>query len=279
MARNSRQKINVPMIILSAVAAAIAWLVIHGLKDVFMVLGSCLAIGIISALFLLVMGLVVILISKMLGTYRADVVTGERKKTKFWFTLVICTVACLALMLGFEWLYELNVHKAPQGAGTYVFVVDDSGSTLTTDPNQVRYQAIQNIMQEKDAQAQYAIYSFADNVRLRQPMQKAGNGVPLIAGQSSGGTAMKAALDQVITDYEQGRWEASGGVKVILITDGYATDLFFNSGMDPVLKRYQKKNIAVSAVGLGDVDAKLLKKLGINVSCEAKYETKKLYHK
>ena len=30
---------------------------------------------------------------------------------------------------------------------------------------------------------------------------------------------------------------------------------------------------------LSDVDAKLLKKLGINVSCEAKYETKKLYHK
>jgi len=30
---------------------------------------------------------------------------------------------------------------------------------------------------------------------------------------------------------------------------------------------------------LSEVDAKLLKKLGINVSCEAKYETKKLYHK
>ncbi|MBR5471193.1 MAG: DUF1846 domain-containing protein [Oscillibacter sp.] len=30
---------------------------------------------------------------------------------------------------------------------------------------------------------------------------------------------------------------------------------------------------------LSDVDAKLLKKLGINVSCEARYETKKLYHK
>ena len=28
-----------------------------------------------------------------------------------------------------------------------------------------------------------------------------------------------------------------------------------------------------------EVDAKLLKKLGINVSCEPKYETKKLYHK
>ena len=32
-------------------------------------------------------------------------------------------------------------------------------------------------------------------------------------------------------------------------------------------------------VVLSDVDAKLLKKLGINVSCEPKYETKKLYHK
>ena len=30
---------------------------------------------------------------------------------------------------------------------------------------------------------------------------------------------------------------------------------------------------------LSDVDAKLLKKLGINVSYEPKYETKKLFHK
>ena len=32
-------------------------------------------------------------------------------------------------------------------------------------------------------------------------------------------------------------------------------------------------------VVLSDVDAKLLKRLGINVSCEPRYETKKLYHK
>ena len=32
-------------------------------------------------------------------------------------------------------------------------------------------------------------------------------------------------------------------------------------------------------VVLSEVDAKLLKKLGIRVSCQPKYETKKLYHK
>ena len=30
---------------------------------------------------------------------------------------------------------------------------------------------------------------------------------------------------------------------------------------------------------LSDVDERLLKRLGINVSCEPRYETKKLYHK
>ena len=33
------------------------------------------------------------------------------------------------------------------------------------------------------------------------------------------------------------------------------------------------------SVVLSDVDEKLLKRLGINVSCEPCYETKKLYHK
>ena len=37
--------------------------------------------------------------------------------------------------------------------------------------------------------------------------------------------------------------------------------------------------IAANAVVLSEVDENLLRRLGINVSCEARYETKKLYHK
>ena len=43
----------------------------------------------------------------------------------------------------------------------------------------------------------------------------------------------------------------------------------------------QKKALEMlhEGVVLSDVDEKLLKRLGINVSCEPRYETKKLYHK
>ena len=45
---------------------------------------------------------------------------------------------------------------------------------------------------------------------------------------------------------------------------------------------YLLAGIAIGPWGLGfisDVDEKLLRSLGLNVSCEPKYETKKLYHK
>jgi uncharacterized protein YegL len=258
MAKNSSQKLNVPMILISAVAAAVAWPLIHGLKGILLGLGRPLAVSMISTLFLTAMSLVVILFSKLLGTYRADVVTGERKKTKFMLTMLISVLVCLGLMLGFEWLYERNLQSKVIDTGTYIFVVDDSGSTLDTDPDQARYRALQSIMKEKDADDQYAIYAFADGVTLLQPMQKVSDGIPTVQGESNGGTSIKAALQQVIQYYEQGLWEAPGGVQVILITDGYATDIGFLFEINSVLKLYEKYSIPVSAVGLGNVDVKLL---------------------
>ena len=45
------------------------------------------------------------------------------------------------------------------------------------------------------------------------------------------------------------------------------------------LNSFKYEGDAHFTVVLSEVDAKLLKKLGIRVSCQPKYETKKLYHK
>ena len=150
MAKNSDRKLNVPMLLISAVVAALAWIGIFSLKEFIADLGNLLVIGIISTAFLLVLSLVVFFVSKLLGTYQADVVTGERNKSMFFVTLLICTLIFFGLACGFEWLYEVEVLGGIGTADTYIFVVDDSGSTLDSDPDQMRFEALQSMMEEKD---------------------------------------------------------------------------------------------------------------------------------
>ena len=75
------------------------------------------------------------------------------------------------------------------------------------------------------------------------------------------------------------------GIGEILLSDEVLMALTISALTNPLaelaqqqLPKLQGSNAHFTVV-LSDVDAQLLKKLGINVSCEAKYETKKLYHK
>ena len=258
MAKGRNQKLNVLMILVTAVVSALAWFLIHSAKQFLLGLGSILAVGIMSTLFLVVMSLVVFAVSKMQGAYWADVVTGEKNRSKFVITIVLCAIVCFALVCGFEWLYELEIKGNFNDAGTYIFVVDDSGSNISSDPQQMRFKAIRSIMRDKDDDTQYAIYTFADNVTLLQPMQEVGDGVPLVQGTSSGGTSLKAALNRVISDYEQGVWEAEGSIHVILITDGEPTDFTSKNQIDDILERYRENGIPVSSVGLGAVNTSIM---------------------
>ena len=261
MARNSGQKLNIVMLLLSALVAAGTWFVVYGFKEDLLDMGSPLTIGILCAVFLLVISLVVLLVSKLMGTFRADVSTGERTNVMTLVKILICTVACLGVMFGFEWLYETDISSSGGSSDTYIFIVDDSGSTVDTDPNQLRFKAIREIMQEKKGNTQFAIYAFADDVKLLQPMQKVSEGIPKVEGNSYGMTSIKAALDQVITDYEQGRWNTKGNVQVILITDGLASDIVYLSEIDPILARYRRHDISVSSVGLDLADESLMTKI------------------
>ena len=53
----------------------------------------------------------------------------------------------------------------------------------------------------------------------------------------------------------------SSSPKVILLTDGYATDIGLFKSINSVLKTYVKNRISISTVGLGDVDTNLMNKI------------------
>lgn len=75
-------------------------------------------------------------------------------------------------------------------------------------------------------------------------------------------------------DMESGTLPYDEGCQVILLTDGYATDTsFLNFELNKTLKKFNKKKISISTVGLGYVDEKLLNNIsgktgGISVTTD-----------
>ena len=100
------------------------------------------------------------------------------------------------------------------------------------------------------------------------------NGIDDFATSPSGGTPIVGVLSKIMEDMESGTLPYDEGCQVILLTDGYATDTsFLNFELNKTLKKFNKKKISISTVGLGYVDEKLLNNIsgktgGISVTTD-----------
>lgn len=228
------------------------------------VLWSPLAVGISFIVFAFVFIAVMCIVSMVndnLGYHVSKYHDGGK------IALALVVVILLAFILGilFEWLYEIDFFGKPQGyqePTSYVFLIDNSGSMKTSDPNGLRYQAIQKIIEAKDADFPYAVYSFNNGIKEERTL------VPVSAGNNefepvnSGGTQMRSALKSLYRDYEKGLKSQLGDApKFLLLSDGYATDIGLFSSINGILRNYAKTPITISTVGLGDADDALMQQI------------------
>ena len=65
-------------------------------------------------------------------------------------------------------------------------------------------------------------------------------------------------METVINDFRDGIWNGGDAPKVVLLTDGYATDIDLFHSVKGVLKEFADEGISVSTVGLGDADDDLM---------------------
>ncbi len=184
--------------------------------------------------------------------------------------VLVMTAVVFALAALFQRIYGVNVATSgirgvvSSGATSYVFVVDDSGSTQWTDPQRERYGAIETVLAESEEAIPYMVYGFSDGVELLRGMAPA-SGEEIPAGETTGGgTSIRAALTQVIDDYEAGVWEGGSAPRVILLTDGYAGDINILHPVESVLWRYVAANISVCTVGFAEADESLMYRIAAN---------------
>lgn len=174
----------------------------------------------------------------------------------------MCILLLFLLGMLFEFLYEMNFAKVLPVKTSYVFVIDNSGSMQTNDPEQKRVDAIYQLLEDKDESVRFAVYTFSENISCIRKMLPISDGIEDLAIVPNGGTPIVGALTQVMDDMESGELEYDRGTQVILLTDGYATDNgFFGLSLNSVLEKFNKKMVSVSTVGLGDVDTAFLENI------------------
>lgn len=267
--RNNPNKFNLPMLIVTLITATLTGTGLYFLYLTFRddVVRSAIPmevfLGGLFALFLLITGLVVLLVSGIMLTYRADVISGRYGKGKVILYLLAAALIIGLVIAGAQFIYSLTFHSGTtmSGASTYVFLVDDSSSMETNDPNQQRYDAVEAILRGCPGDTRYALYTFATYTKLKVPMQTVSQGFPQNYDPDYHSTYMKEALETVIQDYESGVWTAQGETALVMVTDGDPMDFDSFYDVQALLDKCNQYNITLGIVGVIGADPTLMEQM------------------
>lgn len=199
------------------------------------------------------LGIVVLALGKAINNK-----TSAKINKKQW---VISFLLIIALSVLFEFLYEMiKEGNQTEEIHSYLFVLDDSGSMADNDPERVRYQAIDRLLEDKDGEFQYGIYSFNEDIRILRDMAPKDSVVTYEYPEAYGGTPIYGVLSELTKDMERGELLLDSQSRIILLSDGYATDIsmFTRGRLVRILKEVSKKGVSISTVGLSSADDSLM---------------------
>lgn len=242
------------MLIGSIVAGLIYGVIGELLYRVLMeMLPSVLVTAIYFTGLFLFLGFAVYMIGKMVYS-RSHWAVNKKQ----WLAALLLIIGLSVLL---EFIYDLVQQKAKETKiASYLFVIDNSGSMESNDPEGIRYQAIDKILEDKPDDFEYGIYSFADNAEMIRNMEAKSRGNDYGEIINSGETAIRGTLTSIMSDIESGMLDPGNNCRIILMSDGYATDVnFFNKyACTQILDQYAKKGISISTVGLFNADDELM---------------------
>ena len=250
-----RKKFDTVFFIISLIAGALIWFGLEFLYRVnFSSTNRILSILLYIAVFAIVMGLIILVKSKISDAYKDSSVVIK-------FT-ALALVLLLALTPLFEFLYELG-DGIPKSNGApsiqYVFLIDDSGSMGSNDPESFRYEAVKQIIKQLPADAQFAVYHFSENTECATTMgsMTPADYTPTSVIVDGGETNLRKAIEKSLSDVAN---PGSIHTKIIALTDGAPYDMRWG-GKNKAIKTSLKKNASISSVGFGSPDQELMKDL------------------
>lgn len=177
--------------------------------------------------------------------------------------LAVLLVVTLVLSILFEAIYDYEGHTTTS-ASSYLFLLDESGSMSDSDPSQLRYSAVEEVLSGMPSDFPYAVYAFSDSTQLVRNMSPVSSGSDYVPPSMGGMTNIRSALETVLGDIQSETWSGGSSPKVVLLTDGYASDIDLFHSVGDLLDRYRDAGVSISTVGLGQVDEALLTNIAQN---------------
>lgn len=269
MYRGIKSRINKTVVIISALAGGIVWVLCQYLYSVYKLkIPGVLMIPTLCSILFTVLFVSVWAGSVVTGSFdRQSYLYSGRESMFKYFTVGLVAVFFLTMLL--EYVYELNPKQKIIEPSSYIFVIDESGSMGGNDPNGLRYDAIREIMADTDNTLPYMVYSFSSESRVLRNMGTLLSDEPDIPVTCDGATSIRETTLRILQDYKEKKWNGGDNPKIIFLTDGYATDLdngflWFKGNVpefNAALEEYSDLGINISTVGLGSVDKELMRKM------------------
>ena len=175
---------------------------------------------------------------------------------------LLAAVAVALLGCLFEFLYEINGSYTSPAFNDYIFVIDDSGSMSSTDPQMLRYEAMSQLLDSMDQDVRVGLVRFSDNISdevgmdYLTPAHRDKLRSSITNAVSAGGTNIQLGLERALELYLDSRSSGRYPV-VVLLSDGES-----HVNTAAVSRQYLDAGVAVSTVGLSDyVNERLLENL------------------
>lgn len=177
--------------------------------------------------------------------------------------MLLGAVAIFAIGCGLEFLYELGSAYTPVVFNDFIFAIDDSGSMASTDPQNMRYQALAQLLESMDEDKRAGLIRFTDEIYAEPvPMdyltdaQKGAITGAIENYRSDGGTNISLALEKAL-DLAQQSYVAGRAPVVVLLSDGGSP-----VSVSHTAAQFLDAGVAISTVSLGNgADEHLLQQL------------------
>lgn len=247
-----QRKINWLLVLFSLIGGAVGFVIGEVLLGRLTGrLPGILLIGLYFGILALSIGLFC-LIAEIISPRLNGISWRQRYMGTSWKLLVPATLVMLLLAgTAFEFIYELNVGRA-KTVKDIVLIIDNSGSMMETDPDDLRYEAAKSFVDQMDSSKQVAVIVFNDDPELIQPFvrvrdQGVKNEVHAAIDAlepTNFGTDIALALESGMEQIKG--LNSSSGAMAILLSDGFS-----DVNTAKVLADYRSRGVVVNTVGLG----------------------------
>lgn len=272
--RTTSGNLNVVLLVVTLITGIAGWILSKTVYDKLIdSIPRSILIGCAAAVLTLLLTVLILIVSASGRAANTNIITGSSNTGSIFPFLIIGTLIVFAASSVLQFIYGLETPLSYHNATSYIFLIDDSGSMSGSDGNGLRYKAVGEVLESMDDSFPFMVYGFSSDAVVLRDMGPKSDGIPELTGYASGGTEIKNALTRVLEDCKNGVWDGGEAPKVILLSDGEATDFRNVSEILPLLSEFVEEGISISTVGLIHVDENAMREIanatgGVYVSVE-----------